>query len=144
MAVMGRPKIYTPELLERAKRYLVDYQDGGEVCPTVAGLADALDIHRDTVYSWSKEDDKQDFSDIVAKVLICQEKLLVGKGLKGEFNSTIAKLLLAKHGYKDETDITTKGEKISSLSQVPTNELENIAAGGNAGTSETGTGEAKA
>jgi len=121
MATLGRPKLYTPELLEKAKRYLELWEAGGEeVCPTVAGLADALDISRETVYAWAKDDQYADFSDIVTKVLIRQERILLAKGLKGEFNSTIAKLLLAKHGYKDsaETDITSGGKPIFIPSEI--------------------------
>lgn len=107
----GRPTDYNEEILAKANDYLTNRPDD-EVVHTVAGLAVHLHISRETVYDWAKQDDKKEFSDIVVEILSNQERALVNKGLKGEFNSTIAKLLLAKHGYKEESDITTGGNAI--------------------------------
>ena len=38
-----------------------------------------------------------------------QEKDLINKGLTGDFNSTITKLILTKHGYSDKQDIDHSG-----------------------------------
>ena len=89
--------------------------------PSIAGLAVYLKISRDTVYEWSKL--YPDFSDILAEILAEQEKRLMEAGLKGDYNSNIAKLALGKHGYHDkvDTDVTTKGEKVKGFELIPPN-----------------------
>ena len=37
---------------------------------------------------------------------------LIAKGLKGEFNASITKLMLTKHGYTDKQDVTTGGKEL--------------------------------
>lgn len=120
----GRPTTYSEILLEKAQDYL-KVLPADEVIHTVAGLAVYLGISRDTVYEWAKEEDergkltKPEFSDIVVQILANQEKSLVNKGLEGKFNATISKLLLAKHGYKEESDVTSGGDKMSGVIILP-------------------------
>jgi hypothetical protein len=113
----GRPTKYNEELIRKAHDYLHNYESEGDVFPQVAGLAVFLGISRETIYDWIKDDTKKDFSDIVAQICAMQEKVLVNGGIMGEFNASIAKLMLAKHGYseKQEVDHTTKGDKIKSI-----------------------------
>jgi len=113
----GRPTKYNEELVEKARSYLYNYESEGDVFPQVAGLAVFLGISRDTIYEWIQDDTKKEFSYIVAQICAMQEKVLVNGGIMGEFNATIAKLMLAKHGYseKQEVDHTTKGDKIQSI-----------------------------
>lgn len=105
----GRPTDYKPEMLVVAREYV----GGGwqkimkDVVPTVAGLAIALGVSRDTIYDWAKQEDKHEFSDIVADLQSIQERLLVSNGLNGHYNSTITKLILSsKHGYAERTEHT--------------------------------------
>jgi hypothetical protein len=105
----GRPTDYTPKILLIAKEYV----GGGfkevmkDEIPTVAGLAIALGVSRDTVYDWAKQEAKSEFSDIVADLQAIQERLLLNNGLRGLYNSTIAKLMLSsKHGYAERTEHT--------------------------------------
>lgn len=114
MAVMGAPTKYSQEVLETAIDYVINFGDYGDEVPTIAGLAMAIKTHRDTIYDWSKQEDKKEFSDIVKILMTNQERKLVNGGLNGSMNPTIAKLLLAKHGHSDktETDITSGGEKL--------------------------------
>jgi hypothetical protein len=82
--------------------------------PTIEGLARILKVARSTVYKWA--DESPEFSDIIEDLLAEQSDRLINQGLAGNYNSTIAKLLLSsKHGYveKTEQDITTKGEAIT-------------------------------
>lgn len=104
----GRPTKYTPEALEKARDYLKNYREGGDVIPTVPGLALALGISRETVYAWSKDEDKEEFTEIYLKLMADQERQLVNSGLKGDFNSAITKMILTKHDYSDkvQTDNT--------------------------------------
>ena len=71
-------------------------------------------MSRSTIYEWIKDEEKKEFSDIVEWLLSRQGKLTLNNGLNNKFNSSIAKLLLSKHGYveKSETDITSKGQKV--------------------------------
>lgn len=100
----GTPTLYTPELLEKAQRY-IDELPAGEFVHSVEGLAIHLDITRKTVYEWLKDDTKTKFCDIVDKVLQKQGNKLINSGLIGTFNSSITKLMLTKHGYRDSSEV---------------------------------------
>lgn len=103
---IGRPsKLF--ECLEPAMKYLQgDYTIDGGVIPTVAGLACYLGVSRSSVNKWAVEDKSEGgFSDIVEGILSMQEFKLVNGGLKGDYNPTIAKLLLSKHGYADKAEM---------------------------------------
>lgn len=106
----GRPSKYDEEMLAMAKAYV---DSGGEVgddaVPTIAGLAVYCGIARDTVYAWASEPEKQEFSDIVEKLMATQEKQLLNGGLRGTLNASITKLALAKHGYTDKQETTLQG-----------------------------------
>ena len=104
---VGRPSKYTPELLAKAKQYEANHKVAGEdeVLPTIEGLAIYVGIHRKTIYEWLHDDDKQDFSDIVETVLAKQAKTLISKGLTGDFNSAITKVILSKHNYSERQEL---------------------------------------
>ena len=112
----GRPTDYNGSILEKSNAYLKSYTEEGDVIPSIAGLACVLKISRTTIYDWAKQEDKKEFSYILADILSKQEKVLMNKGLNGEFNSAIVKLVLGKHGYSDkaETDITSGGKAIKN------------------------------
>lgn len=129
---VGRPTEYTPELIAKAREYLATCEDeevkvvtgtsqnGGEFfkhklnvkIPSKGGLAIALGVSRETLYAWAKE--YPEFSDIMDAMGAKQEAALIGKGLSGDYNSTIAKVLLTKHGYRDavDSDLTSKGKAL--------------------------------
>jgi hypothetical protein len=132
----GRPTSYDEEILKKTREYIESCEDeeiqqlsglsakGTELykqklevhLPTIEGLARYLGINKDTIYEWCKE--HKDFSDDIDELRAKQAEELVNKGLSGDYNSTIAKLLLSKHGYKEstETDITSGGEKLDNTS----------------------------
>lgn len=114
---MARPTTLTPELIEKAQEYVENYQDLGQVVPTVAGLALHIGASRSVVYKWGEEDTTpQAFMDILDDIKAKQELDLVSGGLSNQFNSTIAKMMLTKHGYSDkqEIDHTSGGEKLQA------------------------------
>lgn len=111
----GRPTKYTPELLDKAHTYYCEWQTLGNQIPSHMALANYLDISNACMYRWSGEEDKKEFRDILAKIKRLQEITLLDNGLSGEFNSNITKLVLGKHGYKEQQDLTTDGKPIVQL-----------------------------
>jgi len=102
---VGRPSELTPELIERAREYLLGgYESVGEVVPNIAGLACYLSKARSRVYEYGEQN--QEFKDILESILALQESKLLSGGLKNEYNATITKLMLTKHGYSDKQEVT--------------------------------------
>jgi hypothetical protein len=101
----GRPTKYTPELLAKAHAYVDGgWVDEGDLIPSHAGLAVTIEVTRTTLYDWESDPDKVEFSNILAKCNITQERKLLNGGLGGEFNPAITKLALGKQGYSDKLD----------------------------------------
>ena len=115
-AQMGRPTVVTDEVLQKAEDYIFD--DGfilaHDVVPSVAGLACYLGIGRSTIY-----DNKEKFSDILEAIEQKQEKMLINNGLLGEFNGTITKLMMTKHGYTDKAEVDNKSSDGSMTPHAP-------------------------
>lgn len=100
-----RPTKLTDELAQKAKKYAKDgYLAVDEVIPTIAGLAVYLGVSRSTLYEYKKLNNE--FSDTLEMILQNQERLLINRSLTGDFNATIAKLMLANHGYSDKQEVT--------------------------------------
>lgn len=152
----GRPTDYSDDIIQKTKDYIElcrdewevyerpDIKDGDVIdtqdvrkkvkLPSVEGLAVYLDVSRDTLYEWARV--HTEFSYTLEKVKALQAETLINKGLSGDYNSTIAKLILTKHGYTDKTDVTSDGKQIfTNLKDTPDAELENLAKGGETGTS---------
>lgn len=112
----GRPTKYTPELLEKCHKYIEEWRTLGDMIPSHNALSLYLDVSRETLYAWEKDEDKKEFSDILSKIMVLQQSELINKGLEGKFSAPITKLVLGKHGYSDkvDTDVTTKGKAIKN------------------------------
>lgn len=155
----GRPTEYSKDILDKVQAYLKLCEDEIEEyhktrgdksdsydrivrvkLPSIEGLAFYLKINKDTIYDWCKI--HKEFSDVIDDLRSMQADRLINSGLSGDYNPTIAKVLLTKHGYidKQETDITTKGEKIESNPLIV--DLANKLNGIYKGTSIGGNGEA--
>lgn len=104
----GRPTDYTEEVVSAAREYIDNFQEHGQSIPSVVGLCKVINRARSTVYLWAEDEDKE-FSDILGQIAERQELELASKGLTGDFNATITKLMLTKHGYSDKTDNTHAG-----------------------------------
>jgi len=107
----GRPTKYNPDLLKEAQVYLDGFLYGDEEgIPSIAGLALALGITRETCRDWNNQAGKKEFSVIIKGISLKQESILLNKGLSGESNPMITKLVLSKHGYHDrvQTELTGK------------------------------------
>lgn len=129
----GRPTIYGESLIKNALVYLElcddEYEtkyrplikdgiESGEEAyivkrvklPSIEGLAYFLGVHRDTLYEWEKE--YPIFSDILNRLRSKQADELINKGLSGDYNPTIVKVLLTKHGYREGIDQTTNDKDL--------------------------------
>lgn len=121
----GRPTKYSAEMNDRVIEYLEQCQDEysefhktrGEKSdsydrlvtvklPTIEGLAIFLGVAVSTVHLWSNEHEV--FSESLELIKQEQKNRLLSKGLSGDYNATIAKLILSSnHGMaeKTETDV---------------------------------------
>lgn len=119
----GRPTDYSKTVLDKAQKYIDSCQDeeyerikseGDKSTsydnlvrvklPTIEGLAVFLKVARSTIYEWQKK--YPEFSDIIERLQSIQAERLLNNGLSGTYNSTIAKVLLTKHGYIDRNELT--------------------------------------
>jgi len=83
--------------------------------PTIEGLAKHLGVNRSTLYEW--RDNHTTFSDSLEAVVAEQKRLVIEHSLNGDYNPTIAKLILASnHGMTDRTDVTSGDKPIKSNS----------------------------
>lgn len=114
MNVGGCPSKLDDELIAKAEEYIYDFRSNDDIVPSVAGLACYLEISRSSVYNYKSKSGR--FLDIVERVELLQEKMLINGGLVGDFNASIAKLMMTKHGYSDKQDVdhTTGGKEIKS------------------------------
>jgi hypothetical protein len=107
----GRSTICTPELVQKAKDYLRDWKKLGDKIPSIEALACELKIHRDTIHYWKSsnyDDIRAVFSDIVSDILAEQARTLHNNGLSGDYNASITKLILSKHGYTEKKEVEVK------------------------------------
>ena len=103
MASIGRPRLLTPELMEKAESYLTQWEAIGDKVPSIESFALYVGIARTTVYAWSNENDE--FSYIVERVNAGQARELMNRSLSGELNASISKLLLHKHGHSEKSEV---------------------------------------
>lgn len=101
----GRPSKYNEEMLEKARDYLKNYESYGDVIPMACGLAVFLGVNEQTIYNWAN-DSNPEFLELLGDIKSKQHSVLLAKGLLGDFNSTITKLVLTKHGYSDKMETT--------------------------------------
>jgi hypothetical protein len=99
VAKVGRPSNYDKSFVEKAEKYSVTFKKD-EAVPTIEGLAICLKIPRPKVYIYMRQ--HEEFRDTVEKIMAMQGKWLISYGLMNKFNSSIVRLLLASHGYRDE------------------------------------------
>lgn len=117
---VGRPSEYKEEYCQKADEYIEYNQD--EVyhtklrvrLPTVEGFALFLGVSKKSLLNWEKEHEQ--FLHALDKIRTEQHNRLINSGLSGEYNSTIAKLILSSnHNYKEKTEnqseVIVKGAK---------------------------------
>lgn len=109
VANVGRPTKYNDGLLKQTIDYLDNYEDYGDIIPSIEGLADVLDISTVTIYDWQKQESKKAFSNTLDRIHSRQKKVLIHKGLDNTFNSNIVKLALGNHGMSEKTQTEISG-----------------------------------
>jgi hypothetical protein len=142
MAEKGRPTKYLEEYNNKVDEYLELHQDkelekvrlrsenGYEKIdyvlrvnlPTIEGFARFIGVNKTTLYEWDKK--YPDFSNSLDKIRIEQQTRLINEGLAGNYNPTIAKLILSSnHGMREKTeqDITTGGKEINAINYIVPN-----------------------
>lgn len=101
----GRPTTWSEELEEKAWEYVDGgWEEQGDRTPSAVGLCGYINRSKTRIYEWAKDEDKQ-FRDILSAINEKQEAELLKFGLSGDFNSTITKLMLTKHGYHDKQEL---------------------------------------
>ena len=106
----GRPTALTEERKKQTAFYLKSgWEREGGVIPSVEGLARYLGVARSTVYKWA-EDETTGFSDTLEHISELQKEITLTNGLTGQFNATIAKLVLANHGMSDKQEVEHSGK----------------------------------
>lgn len=100
----GQPTKYNATMQKRADVYLTTFNSGhGHLLPTIEGLSKALKVSRQTLYGWGDVHSK--FFDTLEQLRSEQKRMVLESGLSGEYNSTIAKLILsANHGMHEKQE----------------------------------------
>jgi len=76
-----------------------------------------LNVPRRTLYEW--RDKHKDFSHSLEKIVTEQHKRLLDKGLSGEYNSTIAKLILSSnHGMSEKSESKVEHSGAINLTEL--------------------------
>jgi len=110
----GRPSDKPNNLPEQVRAYLKECKDNFEdevksvKLPTICGFSLKMGCSEKTIYNWAKDDPEflQSLEDIKNE----QKSRVLNEGLSGNYNSTIAKLILAaNHGMSDKQELTGAG-----------------------------------
>lgn len=101
-----KPTTCTKEVQKRAWEYCYGgWMNEGHSFPSAVGLCIVLNVARSTLYDWAKREDNE-ISDTLAMINLFQQQVAWDKGLNGEYNSNLVKLLLGNHGFHDKLDST--------------------------------------
>ena len=102
---MARPSSYTETTIDQVKDYLELCENESRL-PTVEGLALHLDVTRKTVQNWANDPEKPEFLRIFDRVKAEQAEKLLQKGLTGDYNASMAKMILSHHGYIEKSQVS--------------------------------------
>lgn len=144
---LGRPTELTPEILIKAQEYIDNAEDkmvkrvksgndGKETfetklkvnIPTIEGLALYLNVARKTLYNWENQSENDVFLHIMERLREKQANALISNGLSGDYNPTIAKVLLTKHGYREGVEQTGKDGKDLIPEPIPKEKQDELLA----------------
>lgn len=147
MAERGRPTSYDRKFIDSVYEYLdecidedvqvvrqANLEKGYEMydnklkvrLPTVEGFARFIGVNKSSLYEWERL--YPDFSDALEDIRREQKERLINSGLSGDYNSTIAKLVLSSnHGMaeKTETDLTSGGKPLVDAKKKASDVFDN-------------------
>jgi hypothetical protein len=135
---LGRPEEYKEDYISKVDEYLSSRQDQeyefhktrGDKSdsfeekikvklPTVEGFALFIGVNKTSLYEWEKKHPL--FSNALDKIRHEQMQRLLDKGLSGDYNPVIAKLILSSnHGFREKSDMTSGDAPIQSVVYLPT------------------------
>lgn len=123
----GRPKEYTDEVISKEAKELLQYVENTEL-PLIQEFTYNKKYNRAKLSELSNNN--IEFRNALDKLKEKQHNTLVSRSLAGDYNPTIAMLLLKNnHGYKDKQDVEhsghVEGTKINVLAiKVDGNQLQ--------------------
>lgn len=123
---VGRPSGYDSTFIQKVDEYLELRQDqevdvqatdkqGKDIytskikvnLPTVEGFAAFIGVNKTTLYEWEKI--HPEFSNALESIRTEQHARLIDNGLSGDYNPTIAKLILSSnHGMAEKSETKTE------------------------------------
>ena len=105
----GRPSEYKPEYVEKVDEYIqrsLKQNKSTTELPTLAGLAIYFGKAINTLKNWAKE--HPEFLTALEMLHAYQQRELINRGLSGDYNPTITKLILSSnHMMTDRIDQTS-------------------------------------
>lgn len=104
--------------LKKAKHYAANFEAYGDAMPSLPSLALELGVPKSQITEWCKLPIHAEFVDVCDSILAQQFRVLSNKGLVNEYNSSLVKLFLTKHGYTDKVvqdNTSSDGSMSSSL-----------------------------
>ena len=128
---VGRPSLYSDEILRMAKDYLSCFMGEGsdiklfpaQVIPTAVGLCAYINIGTSTINVWDKDEEKLEFRAVLDRIKQIQHVIALNGGMTGVYSAPIVKLLLTKHGYSDKSEQDIKS---SDGSMTPSRSIEDF------------------
>ncbi|MHA1853391.1 MAG: terminase small subunit, partial [Candidatus Heimdallarchaeaceae archaeon] len=119
-----RPSEFRLEYIDRAKKYIDSCQDipvGIDKIkvniPSIEGFAMDLGVARKTLYNWGEKN--PEFLHTLKEIKNEQRERLINNGLSGDYNSTIAKLILSSnHGMRERSDLTSDNKSMAPVKEV--------------------------
>ena len=110
----GRPSEYKESYCDDVNAYLSAYESRGQTIPTREGFCEFIGSTKPTILRWAEAHDE--FRYALEKIDTQQALRLQNKGLLGEYNPTITKLILsANHDMKEKSDFTSDNKAIPPL-----------------------------
>lgn len=83
--------------------------------PTIEGLAFVLTVSRQTIYDW--EGQYPEFAEVTERIRQIQADRLIQKGLSGDYNPTIAKVMLGKYGYVEKVEDVGRPDRLTEAEE---------------------------
>jgi len=116
---MARKTKYNQLVIKQLHDYMLNYENEGDVIPTVEGFSDVIGVCKKTVYNWSQKPENKEFLHALRRLKTKQHRTLLNKGLMNQINPMLTKLMLINnHGYTEKKEV--KKEQEITVVEIPT------------------------